>query len=493
MYVYLVKKEIFRYYKIILTKRKRRGTFVMAEFISDYFNKNFDSAGVFDAVMDSDSHYFINVIRLKDAKTPEFAESYKKINLYFREIALLLSHAKEKSLHDRFYREALRKFAFSEVNGINLGFSETRYGAAFGDVLRKATISDAFDIIKAGTTQPELFHLVGLFEENVGPDRLSDMIATIIKEDIRTYTRRINSDLGITPENYPTDRFINGIVYNPYKNCELLLLPKEILHELPIAKCWDDIDRVVSENDAIRQEINEIIGIEWRKYTSHEKKAYLKKMIFMDPEKCARVLQSYQDSHVGECNWEADLDYVAQRIFKGLKDIGFAFLQHGAEPSRICSREAVRHVIEIFKDWVENNRGWSEIQEISTGKREKIVQRLIHLGAKEYIAVNNLDISFESDSGRGPVDMKISIGSDRSICEVKLSSNPQYLHGYQAQVQEYGKAECSENLFYVFVDTGNPRRLQAITAEHEKNKQSGIKCPELIIIDANIKKSASIS
>ena len=82
MYVYLVKKEIFRYYKIILTKRKRRGTFVMAEFISDYFNKNFDSAGVFDAVMDSDSHYFINVIRLKDAKTPEFAESYKKINLY---------------------------------------------------------------------------------------------------------------------------------------------------------------------------------------------------------------------------------------------------------------------------------------------------------------------------------------------------------------------------------------------------------------------------
>lgn len=160
-------------------------------------------------------------------------------------------------------------------------------------------------------------------------------------------------------------------------------------------------------------------------------------MIFMDPEKCARVLQSYQDSHVGECDWESDLDYVAQRIFRGLKDIGFAFLQHGAESPQICSREAVRHVVEIFKDWVENNRGWSEIQEISTGKREKIVQRLMHLGAKEYIAVNNLDISFESDSGRGPVDMKISVGTDKSICEIKLSSNPQYLHGYQAQVQEY--------------------------------------------------------
>lgn len=465
----------------------------MAEFISDYFSKNFDAMGVFDAVMDSDSRYFINVTRLKDARTPEFLVSYERINSYFHDIALLLNQAKEKTTQDRFYREALRKFAFSEVNGINLGFSETQYGSAFGEGLRKATISDAFDIIKAGTTQPEFFHLVGLFEENVGPDRLSDMIATIIKEDIRTYTRRINSELGITPENYPDDRFIDGIVYNPYKNCELLLLPKEILHELPIAKCWDDIDRVVSENAAIRQEINEMIGLEWAKYTSHEKKAYLKKMIFMDPEKCTRVLQSYRDSHVGECDWEADLDYVAQRIFRGLNDVGFAFLQHSAKPPQICSREAIFHVIEIFKDWVENNKGWSEIQEISTGKREKIVQRLIHLGAKEYITVNNLDISFESDLGRGPVDIKISVGADKSICEVKLSSNPQYLHGYQTQVQEYGKAECTENLFYVFVDTGNPGRLRTIMAEHEKNKQAGIKCPELIIIDANIRKSASKS
>lgn len=57
-----------------------QGTFVMAEFISDYFTPNFETAGAFDAVMDSGSHYFINVTRLKDTKTPEFSESYKKMN-----------------------------------------------------------------------------------------------------------------------------------------------------------------------------------------------------------------------------------------------------------------------------------------------------------------------------------------------------------------------------------------------------------------------------
>lgn len=78
----------------------------MAKFISDYFDKDFDAKGVFDAVMDSDSHYFINVTRLKDAKTPEFSEAYDKINAYFRNIALLLNQAKEKSIKDRFYKEA---------------------------------------------------------------------------------------------------------------------------------------------------------------------------------------------------------------------------------------------------------------------------------------------------------------------------------------------------------------------------------------------------
>lgn len=52
-------------------------------------------------------------------------------------------------------------------------------------------ISDAFDIVKKGILYPEIFQLVSLFEENIGPDRLSDMISTIIYPDIVAYTKRI--------------------------------------------------------------------------------------------------------------------------------------------------------------------------------------------------------------------------------------------------------------------------------------------------------------
>lgn len=89
------------------------------------------------------------------------------------------------------------------------------------------------------------------------------MVATIIYPDIVKFTKRIQDELGISKEKYSEYIFQeDGLVVNPYKGCEILFLPKDILHELPIAKCWDDIDRVVSENENIRREINEAVGEE---------------------------------------------------------------------------------------------------------------------------------------------------------------------------------------------------------------------------------------
>ena len=102
-----------------------------------------------------------------------------------------------------------------------------------------------------------------------------------------------------------------------------------------------------------------------------------------------------------------------------------------------------------------------------------------------------MDFSCEPDEGRGPVDIKLSRGTDKTIAEVKLSSNGQYLHGYRAQVEEYGLAEHTKSLFYVFVDIGNPRRLKTITDCHKKNQEAGVSCPELIVVDATPKESAS--
>lgn len=131
-----------------------------AIFLSDFLklNNELSEIGMFDAIINRDSHFFINILRLKKAQTTEFEGSYKRINDFFENIMLLLLNSKQKD--DKLYRSALEKFHFSEVNGINLGFSESGGGAGFGKVLSKQVISDAYDIVKTGSSQPEIFQLV---------------------------------------------------------------------------------------------------------------------------------------------------------------------------------------------------------------------------------------------------------------------------------------------------------------------------------------------
>lgn len=461
-------------------------------FVSEYIGiENLETAGVFDAVMDRDSHFFINILRLKTTTVPEFKGSYEKVNEFFRSIAKLLAVASIKDTSkDKFFRVAFAKFDFSEVNGINLGFSESERGSGMGVMLRKQVLCDAFDMVKQGTKDPEIFQLVGLFEDNIGPDRLSDMIATIIEDDIKAYTDRIQKEFSIIPSKYPELQFCkNGRLYNPYKKCALLLLPVEILHELPIARSWEDIDRVVSENKAIRDEINEAIGEEWSKWASSDKKQYIRDYIFKNPEKCSKVIDDYRQQSIGEYSPYQDIDYFIDKLWLKIKNSGLSFVAKDSSARDTFS--VSKQILDMFKQWVENNRGWDVIQSAETRKREKIVQRIIHLSALAYIEANKLDISCETDEGRGPVDFKVSNGADKTLIEVKLSSNQQYMHGYEVQVEEYGKAEKTDKLIYVLIDVGNPKKVKRLFKVHRENIYNNKKVPDVVVISAVEKSSAS--
>ena len=463
-----------------------------AIFVSDFFklDDEFSKLGVFDAIINKDSNFFINLLRLKTTQVPHFSDSYNKINAYFRNIMKLLAVSKEKG--DKFYKEALNRFSFSGVNGINLGFSETGVDAGFGKKLSKQVISDAFDIVKTGSEQPEIFQLVGLFEENVSADRLSDMIATLITEDIHEYTRWVNEIIGINKENYPDIEFVNDIAINPYKKCEILYLPIDILHELPIAKEWNDIDRVIAENKAIRAEVNETIGEEWRKMASSEKKQYLKEFVFKNHERCTRVISDYENNTIGDYDFKNNMDYFCAKLFAQMRKTGILDFLNDSEKSEISSWEASQKVLDLCKDFIENNKGWDVLHSVSNNKAEKTVQRLLHFSGKDYCSRNNIDLSFEPNEGPGPVDLKVSRGNDKTVIEIKLSTNNNYLHGFTDQIEDYARAENTNQRIYVYVQfENNPGRDEKIKQEYDKRKAEGKNPPLLYIIDARNKTSAS--
>ena len=453
----------------------------MAVLFSKKFNipkEKMTELGVFDAFLDEDSPFFINIKLLQQCTIPEFTDSYTKVNDFFHQIGILLKRA---SPYDKLYREAYKRFNFPEVNGINLGFSDGKHGAGFGQTLREQIIKDAYEIIKNGCEQPELFQLLSLFEDNVGPDRLSDMIARIIAPDIIAYTKRVLSELEITPEKYPSYHFKDGLVVNPYKRYLVLLLPESILHELPIARCWDDIDRVCSENEAIRAELNEMISEDWRKLTVSQKKEYLRDYVFKNPNKANKVLAAYKSFQTNGYSVYQNPQYLA----------GYLTNTYNMENSTSdTSYLAALDIIEHFKKWVEYHRGNTLISDYNLP--EKAVQKLIHAVAHMFCEKFNWDFSPETDSGRGPVDFKVSRGTDKTVIEVKLTSNRDCVHGLEIQIEEYAKAENTQSKVFVLVKNDNHSdRVNAVEQTRIEMENNGLSPATVVVIDAIPKASAS--
>lgn len=460
-------------------------------FLSDYLKNDFqlDYKGVFDPIMDSDSPFFINLQRLKQTQVPEFVGSYKRIHERFRQIIKLLDKAKSRDKGDIFFSEALHLFKFSEVNNLCLGYAIGTKGSGFGLKLTKQIMYTAFDIVKAGVDDPEFFELLPLFQANVGADRLSDMIATLILDDIEQYTLRINKELNISKSNFPEYAFdVQGFLINPYRRNRLLLVPLDILHTLPVAESWEDIDSVVSQNKTLRNEINLDIEEVWKTYTKQKRKEYLCEEVFKNSESCKRVIEEYKMAQVDLFNPQHEIGYLLEKLNQHFTHEKYSWR---ISDTNISSYDISIKILERLKDWVENNKGWEVIQLVDSRYREKVVQKVIHLVAKDFRERHNIDISCEPNEGPGAVDFKISRGIDNTVIEVKLSSNNKYLHGFTDQVLEYAKAEQTTKMIYVLVDMGHPYKISKLKEKRDEMYDQGKLVPTLFFIDSSHKDSAS--
>lgn len=153
-------------------------------------NARLETLGVFDPILDHDTRLFIDPLLLKHCKTPEFSSSYIDLQSRFLAIGKLLQHSQRKN--DPFWNSAATKMSWHEVRGLCIGYSTGgTSGSGIGKGLRDRILTTAKLIIDAGKSDPELFELVGLFEDNFGADRISDMTANIIQGDILTYSSNV--------------------------------------------------------------------------------------------------------------------------------------------------------------------------------------------------------------------------------------------------------------------------------------------------------------
>ncbi len=458
--------------------------------------KLLDSKGVFNAFVDIDSKLYIDPSLLNKPKIKEFENSYSKFKTYFSEILTLIDHSQNQN--DRFSREAFIKLQFKEFKYVALGYSiGNKSGNAIGPKIAINLLNTSHQIIKAGIKDPIIFELVGLFEKHIGADRISDMTIHIIKEDLIKFTQRVSDELNIKQKEFGSQKI--KLPFNPKTGEPIVFTPKELLQDLPIAFCWNDIDRVCRENDDIRNRVNKQIGNTWKYATSTRvSKSQLKKTLLDNPEVLKDLIKQYKQKPKTPYDFVNDPSgqvIWAELSEKAVNDFPLNFASLKLKP---VTSENILHVTkticEQYAKLIENN-GWFEFLYDNAGnlRNERFAQKLFYGIADQYCLANDLNLSREPNAGSGALDFKITKGYHAIVTvEIKYSSNTNLIKGYSIQLPTYNKAESANNSIYLVLQTtktdNSIKQLQKI---NKTAKDKGERVPDVIIIDARPQKPAS--
>ena len=458
----------------------------MLKSFCDEFSVNKDrlkELGALVIILDFDTKYFIDPALLRKTNVPEFLEAASKVEKYFAGIVALVRNSSAEG--DMYWNRADKLLKFKEIKATCLGYSNrSTYGNAIGKELRKGILRTIKELLRIGTVDPIIFELLGVFQEKIGCDRISDLVTFIVREEIEAYTRRILTLVDIVEVNE------RGLVANPYNGEDVLLLPMDILSPLPIADSYDDIDFSCAENERVRNDINQYFDLGARKKLRKEE---INSLMVSNLQFREQIIEAYKKMVPDD--YDFSIDRAGQIIwYEKSRQAATEYPLKLSAPQN--EEELISLVFTIcnqFKKLIEDNGLWRLLyDDKGQAKHESASQLLFYGIADAYCGANNVDISREVNNGQGPVDFKFSGGyEEKVLVEIKLTSNPQLLHGIDKQLPIYMRQENTKKAIYLIIENGHQKRLEAFQDYYNKlDGKTKEKIP-YILIDGNIQASAS--
>lgn len=469
--------------------------------ISSYFNipsSMLDQLDVVDVLLESDTLLFIDPMLLPESKHTEMSvdANTKYINT-FTNIIKLLKASRVQNDSDVAWKAAKKLFSFSEIGWTCLGYGSSAKGSGFGPHLVNTTMNTAYQIITMDIDDPDLFMVMSLFEEGIGADRISDMTTNIIFELLVKFSERVNATLKIPTKQFSFKGNIYTAPHNPLTNKPLILVPRDVVRDLPISTDWSGAVSTMRENTDLRDRINTNIGKLLASMTQKEK-AEAKRRALEKKEYFEDLLELIKDVEKEPYDFEADKngELFWLRLASSIdKQHPFNLSKFNKKLTLDEVEKLVDEILTQFKDLIENKGLWKEMwADDKKPRKEKAAQRLLFAVAHSYCKANDLDISPEADSGNGPVDFKVSQGFEQKVLvEVKLSSNGKLLHGYEKQLEIYKNGDDTDRAFFVIVDIGHlGEKYQKVQQARVSAVNEGLRASKIIHIDAQQKDSASI-
>lgn len=455
----------------------------------------------FDPVLSVDTPLFIDPFLIYDDERGPFRGSHNEIVYFFKRMFVLIATAAGNKQSPR-YRKAASDLVFPEVEELCLGYTRAgTAGAGSGRSLGNVMADAIAEAIKAGLHNVKHFEEVAILRENIGPDRISDITANLLRHRFARYTFQVcrKYDIPVRQFRYQRGRFDLGrnrwaadsfqLPVNPHTNRAILLVPESYLKDLPTINPSDFWDYCVSFQSAeLRREFNidlsrhlpksEIVEIarrhaDWRR-------AYLRYR-----ESRAGHPYNLKRDEKGYVRW-----YGASKAYVENNPVSFAI------PNRASFIDAITTMIRQFRHFVEENRGYKLLwNDNGISKGEKAAQ-LLFLGViKHYCQAANIEVSPEADIGRGPVDFKLSAGLGlRALVELKLARNTKFWNNARNQLPTYMGAENAKHGFFVVVSFSDEdqRRLRRINrVMDDVTKNAGIAILTTVVDASPEKPSAS--
>lgn len=473
---------------------------------SEYYKiKQGEEETWFDPNLKWDTPLFVDPILVFKNDLSEFANINQKIksffDIVFKEVALVKGKSQKE------WRKALMLLSFRETSETCLGYTNFgQSGSGIGADFALKIFHSMVDFIDWGLEEfSEYLSPFELFGEGIGPDRISDMLSNIIKQDLIKYTQEICKKRKIPLKKFPITNisfdknlgWTHGKVLlpeNPIYHKPIILVPKDFLRS-ESNEIKDFVDYLLHlENDDLRRQISSLI-------TENISKENLRKVVAENKDFFKDLLKEYLDelkkvrdpydvrndpSMLGE--FKEILEKIKDKLPK-FDDLG---------KSKESLKTYVEKIIAQFKRFVESKEGYYLLFNDDGKPRGERACQTFFWGIADTMCKQGKgpDVSPESKTGKGLIDFKFSEGYDNKILvEIKRASNPKLYSGLTNQLPTYLESEDVDLGYYLVIKQEGGDNVKSLKLVDKYNKLPEDKKEkiEINIVDAyqGDKKSAS--
>ena len=457
-----------------------------------------DSDDWFDTILDVDTELFVDPF-LVFKETGLWGDAHDQLIAHFNRAFILIAEG-DRNPQSLAYRKALGLLEFKEPRELCLGYTaDGTRGSGSGGKLGRLVAQAIAAAIERGLEHPDHFEELGILQEGIGADRISDATCTVLKPKLIAYTQTIAERHSIPLDEHllyagefdeQRQRFRRALVRvptNPASGGPLLFVPERFLSSLP--KLNKDDWWAFYENERLRDDLNyEVMGRVDKKTivaTARRNMESVRRWT-TDRESQPAIPYDLVRDPKGVVQWEQ-----AAGDFTAANPLQLAPPQNAAEFDAVIAR-----VIEQFRLFIEDQRGWYLLWDGAKDKPE-LAPQLVFFGiARNYCKANNIVLDPETDFGRGPVDFKFSNGYvHRAHLEVKKLHNGKFWNGLDRQLPAYMASDEVEKGWFLALryrtgkqwdkrETELPSRVHAAAAAHNRDLRAAL-------IDARPRESAS--